>query len=69
MINTFMGNSYNTTGFNASLLVPQGWAVRGLIQAMSGQPITSILITMLVLLVWSAVFFIVGVWRFNKRYE
>ena len=68
MINTFMGNSYDTTGFNVSLLVPQGWAVRGLMQAMSGQPITSILITMSVLLVWSAVFFIVGVWRFNKRY-
>ncbi|MCJ7432817.1 MAG: ABC transporter permease [Anaerolineales bacterium] len=68
MINTFMG-SYDTTGFNVSLLVPQGWAVRGLIQAMSGQPITSILITMSVLLIWSAVFFIVGVWRFTKRYE
>jgi ABC-2 type transport system permease protein len=67
MINTFMG-SYDTTGFNVSLLVPQGWAVRGLIQAMHGEPINNTLITMLVLLIWSAVFFIVGVWRFNKRY-
>jgi ABC-2 type transport system permease protein len=68
MINTFSGN-YDTTKLNVSLLVPQGWAVRGLIQAMSGQPITSMLITMSVLLVWSAVFFVVGVWRFNKRYS
>jgi ABC-type multidrug transport system permease subunit len=67
MINTFMGN-YDTTGFNVSLLVPQGWAVRGLIQAMNGEPINNTLITMSVLLIWSAVFFIAGVWRFKKRY-
>ena len=67
MINTFMGN-YDTTGFNVSLLVPQGWAVRGLIQAMNVEPINNTLITLSVLLIWSAVFFIAGVWRFNKRY-
>ncbi len=67
MINTFMG-SYDTTGFNVSLLVPQGWAVRGLTQAMNGEPINNTLINMSVLLIWSAVFFIAGVWRFNKRY-
>lgn len=51
-----------------SLLVPQGWAVRGLQQVMNGQPLASILISFLGLLAWGAVFFIVGVLRFNKRY-
>ena len=51
-----------------SLLVPQGWAVRGLQQVMNGQPLASVLISFLGLLAWGAVFFIVGVLRFNKRY-
>jgi ABC-2 type transport system permease protein len=51
-----------------SLLVPQGWAVRGLIQSMGGEPLESILLTLLASLVWSVLFFIVGVWRFNRRY-
>jgi ABC-2 type transport system permease protein len=55
-------------GDTVSLMVPQGWAVHGLQQAMNGQPLTSVLITFLVMLVWSVVFFFVGVLRFNKRY-
>ena len=55
-------------GNTVSLLVPQGWAVRGLVQAMNGQPVTDVLLTTLVMLAWSAVFFTVGVWRFNRRY-
>jgi hypothetical protein len=51
-----------------SLLVPQGWAVRGLIQSMGGEPLESILLTLLASLVWSVLFFITGVWRFNRRY-
>ena len=51
-----------------SLLVPQGWAVRGLQQVMNGQPLGSVLIPFLGLLAWGAVFFIIGVLRFNKRY-
>ena len=70
MINTFSGKITTVAHFgDVSLLVPQGWAVRGLTQAMNDQPIPSLLITMSVLLVWSAVFFVVGVWRFNKRYS
>jgi len=53
---------------NVSLLVPQGWAVRGLLQTMNGAPIQDVLVTFLVLLLWAAVFFGVGVWRFNHRY-
>jgi ABC-type Na+ efflux pump permease subunit len=55
-------------GNTVSLLVPQGWAVRGLMQSMNGEPVSALLGTTLALLVWSAVFFAIGVWRFNKRY-
>jgi ABC-type transport system involved in multi-copper enzyme maturation permease subunit len=55
-------------GDTVSLLVPQGWAVRGLMQSMSGEQVSTVLVTALVMLVWSAVFFIVGVLRFNRRY-
>jgi ABC-2 type transport system permease protein len=48
-----------------SLLVPQGWAIRGLFQAVNGE---SILVSVLVLLATSAVFFAVGVWKFSKRF-
>lgn len=55
-------------GETVSLLVPQGWAVRGLMQSMNGDPITGLLVNTLILLAWSAAFFVIGVWRFNKRY-
>jgi len=48
-----------------SLLVPQGWAIRGLFQAVNGE---SVLVSVLVLLALSAVFFVVGVWKFSKRF-
>jgi ABC-type transport system involved in multi-copper enzyme maturation permease subunit len=53
---------------SVSLLVPQGWAVRGMMQAIESQPFSDVLVTALVMLVWSAVFFSVGVLRFNRRY-
>jgi len=70
MIKIFAMNSAiaNKMGDTISLLVPQGWAVRGLIQSMDGEPINSVLTTVLVSLVWSAAFFVIGVWRFNRRY-
>jgi ABC-2 type transport system permease protein len=55
-------------GDTVSLLVPQGWAVRGLMQAMAGEPVSDLLVTTLALLTWSVTFFAIGVWRFNKRY-
>jgi len=51
-----------------SLLVPQGWAVRGLLQSMNRDPVSDVLLTSLVMLAWSAAFFTIGVWRFNRRY-
>ena len=55
-------------GNTVSLLVPQGWAIRGLLQAMNGAPVGDVGLTALVMLVLSAAFFVIGVWRFNKRY-
>jgi ABC-2 type transport system permease protein len=55
-------------GDTVSLLVPQGWAVRGLMQAMNAEPVGSVLVTTLALLAWSIAFFVIGVWRFNRRY-
>ncbi|RPJ28190.1 MAG: ABC transporter permease [Chloroflexi bacterium] len=55
-------------GDTVSLLVPQGWAIRGLMQSMNGEPVGTVLVTALAMLVWSAAFFIVGVLRFNRRY-
>jgi hypothetical protein len=57
-----------TLANSVSLLVPQGWAVRGLLQAVESQPATNVLVSMLVMLGWSAAFFAIGVWRFNRRY-
>jgi ABC-2 type transport system permease protein len=70
MIKIFAMNSAiaQTMGDSVSLLVPQGWAIRGLMQSMNGEPLESILFTLLASLVWSAAFFVVGVWRFNRRY-
>jgi ABC-2 type transport system permease protein len=70
MISVFAINSPTAARMadTISLLVPQGWAVRGLEQAMNGQPLGTVLVTTLVMLVWSAIFFLVGVWRFNRRY-
>ncbi len=70
MISVFAMNSPSAAILSntVSLLVPQGWAIRGLMQAMNGEALTSVLTTMLILLAWSAAFFVIGVWRFNRRY-
>jgi ABC-type transport system involved in multi-copper enzyme maturation permease subunit len=70
MISIFAMNSPSaaTLGDTVSLLVPQGWAIRGLMQSMQGEPVNTVLVTALVMLAWSAAFFIVGVLRFNRRY-
>ena len=70
MISIFDLNSPSAVqfGITVALIVPQGWAVRGLQQAMNGGPVTDILLNLLIMLAWSAVFFIVGVLRFNRRY-
>jgi hypothetical protein len=51
-----------------SLVVPQGWAIRGLMQSLNGEPVTAVLVTMLVSFAWSVAFFFIGMLRFNRRY-
>jgi ABC-2 type transport system permease protein len=55
-------------GDTVSLLVPQGWAVRCLSQVMNGALASDVWPTILAMLVWSVAFFVIGVWRFNRRY-
>lgn len=55
-------------GNTVSLFVPQGWAVRGLMQSMNGEPFGTVFLSVLAMFTWSAVFFITGVLRFNRRY-
>ena len=57
-----------TLGDTVSLLVPQGWAIRGLTQSMNGEPFGTVLLSVSVMFLWSVVFFITGVLRFNRRY-
>lgn len=70
MISIFALNSPTAAQLSetVSLLVPQGWAIRGVMQAMNGAHLQDVALTVLVMLASSAAFFIVGVWRFNKRY-
>jgi ABC-type Na+ efflux pump permease subunit len=58
----------STLGDTVSLLVPQGWAVRGLLLSLEGAGPGDLVVNTLALLAWSAAFFGIGVWRFNRRY-
>ena len=70
MVSVFASNSPTAARLSetVALLVPQGWAVRALLQAMNGARAGDLRLTALAMLVWSGFFFIVGVWRFGKRY-
>jgi ABC-2 type transport system permease protein len=52
----------------APLLVPQGWALRGLQLSIDGGTLAEASLNLLVMLVLTAVFFTVGAWRFQKRF-
>ena len=51
-----------------SLFVPQGWAVEGLASVMHGAQFGDLIPYVLGLIVWGSVFFVIGIWRFNRRY-
>jgi len=70
MISIFAMNAPGAAALSGtvSLLVPQGWAIHGLMQSMHGDPLSQLLISFLVMLGWSAAFFVIGVMRFNRRY-
>ena len=70
MISIFALNSPSAAVLSetVSLLVPQGWAIRGVLQAMNGANLQEVGLTLLVMLALSVAFFMIGVWRFNRRY-
>jgi ABC-2 type transport system permease protein len=51
-----------------SLSVPQGWAMRGISAAMDGGSLENILFSVVGMLVWSVVFFLIGNTRFKRRF-
>jgi ABC-2 type transport system permease protein len=70
MISVFSGQMPGSgTGADlASLVTPQGWAVRGYGLLLQGMGPLEVLPTTAVLLGLGIVFFAVGVWRFNRRF-
>jgi len=70
MIRIFALNSASAEklGNSVSLLTPQGWAVRALLQTMQGDLFGNVALTTIIMLAWSAFLFSVGVWRFKRRY-
>lgn len=68
MINIFTGKIESDQFGIVPLFVPQGWAARTMLSAMGGASIQEVLPSVLVMLSMSAIFFLVGVWRFQKRY-
>ena len=52
----------------ASLFVPQGWAVQGLVSVMHGGQFAELIPYVSGLFVWGSVLFVIGIWRFNRRY-
>ena len=71
MIGIFTAQVPGSTGgvFEAvSLLVPQGWAVRGWQLIQAGGGVGDVLVTLLVMVGLAAIFFAVGLLRFRKRF-
>jgi ABC-2 type transport system permease protein len=58
----------SSTMDKVSLVVPQGWGVRGWRLLLEGGSLEDILLTVVVMLAAGAVFFAMGVLRFRKRY-
>ena len=68
MMTVFTGGSPSGAVSTLSLLVPQGWAVRGLMLAFHGAALGDVALNLLVLLALSLAFFAIGVLRFQKRF-
>jgi len=68
MMTVFTGGSPSGVVSTLSLLVPQGWAVRGLMLSVQGAALGDVALNLLVLLGLSLAFFAIGVLRFQKRY-
>lgn len=70
MIRIFAMNSPAAVrlGDSVALLVPQGWAVRGLLEAVGGALPPEMIPDSLALIAWSAVFMTLGTWRFARKF-
>ena len=58
----------SSTVKNLPLVVPQGWAMRGLQVVMAGGGLEEVLLPVLVMLALGAIFFMIGVLKFKKRF-
>ena len=52
----------------ANLCVPQGWALRGWKAALAGGGMNDILVPVVMMIIFSIVFFVIGTLRFRKRF-
>jgi ABC-2 type transport system permease protein len=71
MLGIFTANVPNASGqtfATVSLLVPQGWAVRGWESLLEGGGVGDVLSTVAVMLGLSLAFFLLGVLKFRKRF-
>ena len=65
---TSIGDRASGTMGTITLLVPQGWGVRGWQLLLEGGGVQDVLTTVGVMLALGVAFFVIGVLRFRKRY-
>jgi ABC-2 type transport system permease protein len=68
MVNIFTGNPQAKPLGIVPLFTPQGWATRAILASMDGAKVEIILPVLLALLAMSILFFVIGVWRLQRRF-
>lgn len=68
MVNIFTGNPQSAPLGIVPLFTPQGWATRAILTTMDGAALVKILPYLLVMFAMSIVFFVIGVFRLQRRY-
>ncbi|HSM26081.1 MAG TPA: ABC transporter permease [Anaerolineaceae bacterium] len=65
----FTANIAMPEAFNKlAAFTPQGWVIRGWKTVLNGQPLTDLLLPLLVMVLIGTIMFLVGAFRFNKRF-
>jgi len=65
----FTANITMPEAFNRlATFTPQGWVVRGWKIVLNGQPATDLLLPLLVMLVVGVIMFMIGAFRFHRRF-
>jgi ABC-2 type transport system permease protein len=65
----FTANMTMPEAFNRlAVFTPQGWVVRGWKIVLNGQPVTELLLPLLVMLVVGVIMFMIGAFRFQRRF-